>query len=210
MSSRRFLVLLPATPAVVPYVTQRAAEKSWTPPLIHRRGRPGLAYADESYYDRDSFGVLWVRAPIIPEARRGEPRFDSIHPYRQRRAMLDMLCQVCGKPPAAGLEGPHLFLMGGERPIREGEVTASPPVCEPCALESIQACPRLRKQHVAAIVKYTPAWGVAGIRHHPVTLLPITDGDLEFFAYSAPVTPWIVAARSVVQLWGVTAVDLAA
>ncbi|MEZ7005804.1 hypothetical protein [Streptomyces sp. AD55] len=162
---------------------------------------------DESHLDRDSWGVPWVRPALLPKSRRGEPRLREVHPYRQRRAMRDGLCQVCARlpdDPAA----PLLFLLRGSSPIREGERTASPPVCVPCAGISVQLCPRLRRHHVAATVASAPAWGVTGIVHDPATLQPM-GGD-EKVAYESLSARWVVAAQLVVELHGVTPVDLEA
>jgi hypothetical protein len=201
----------PAVPVPVPYVTKRSAEKTWTPRLVRRRkGAPGLAYVDEVPQDRDAFGALWVRASILPAARRGEPEFANMAPFRQRRCMADMLCQVCAARPEKP-EGPYLFLMKDVgRPIQEGEVTASPPVCLPCAGKAVKHCGPLRRGFVAAQVRHAPAWGVAGVRYDPDTLQPIPAPDLERVEYDTPDLAWTVAARSCSILYGVTPVDLAA
>jgi hypothetical protein len=103
---------------------------------------------------------------------------------------------------------------------QEGEVTGGPPVCGPCAPEPVEACPRLRRSRVAAVVRYAPAWGVAGVRHaprtlgpvrrDPRTLGPVPGPDLEHVAYGTPEPAWTVAARLRAQLYGVTPVGLAA
>jgi hypothetical protein len=165
---------------------------------------------DEVPQDRDGFGALWVRASILPAARRGVPEFANMAPFRQRRCMADMLCQVCAVRPERP-EGPYLFLMKDVgRPIQEGEVTASPPVCLPCAGEAVKYCGPLRRGFVAAWVSSAPAWGVAGVRYDPDTLQPIPAPDLERVEYDTPDLAWTVAARSLSILYGVTPVDLAA
>ncbi|MCF3960590.1 hypothetical protein [Streptomyces fuscigenes] len=202
-------MLPPAPPGVVPYITQRSEERLLPYQLIRRPVWPGIAYPDETPYDRDSFGTLWLRARLLPKSRRGEPDLRRVHAYRQRRAMLDMLCQVCARPPADP-DGPQLFLMrstGG--PIRDGERTTSPPVCVPCAAITVQQCHALRgDQFVAAWVRHTPAWGVAGTVHDPVTLEPIPGRSMEAVEYRAPDSFYVLAARTVVELQGVVAADL--
>ncbi|MGW4825228.1 hypothetical protein ACWEP4_41640 [Streptomyces sp. NPDC004227] len=201
-------VLPPASPGVVPYITGYSREQNITPKLTHHPSGRSLVFVDETPHDRDSFGVPWVRPSLLPKGRRGEPLLQEavVHPFRQRRAMRDQLCQVCTRPPEDP-EGPRLYLMRDSgRPIEEGERTASPPVCVPCAGISVQLCPRLRRQHVAAWVEHAPAWGVVGLVHDPLTLEPL-GGDQEV-AYDSEVARWVVAARLESQLFGVTPVDL--
>lgn len=202
-------MLPPAPPGVVPYVTVRSEEGLLPVPLIRHPVRGGLAYADETPHDRDTFGQLWVRPQLLPRQRRGEPRLEDVHTYRQRRAMRDMLCQVCARP-AADPDGPHLFLLrstGGA--IREGERTASPPVCVPCAGIAVQSCRALQGgRWVAAWVRYAPAWGIYGTVYDPVSLQAVPGRYMERVEYDAPLAAWTIAARLVVQLHGVTPADL--
>ncbi|MBQ0825478.1 hypothetical protein [Streptomyces tagetis] len=197
------LVLPPAPPGIVPYIAGWSRETLVTPRLTSCGGR--LAFVDESHLDRDSWGTLWVRPTLLPKGRRGEPRLREVHPYRQRRAMRDGLCQVCARSPDDPA-APLLFLLRGDNPIRERERTASPPVCLPCAGISVQLCPYLLRHHVAATADSAPAWGLAGIVHDPVTLRPM-GGD-EQVVYGSPAASWVVAGRMVVELHGVTPVDL--
>ncbi|MFF1420614.1 hypothetical protein [Streptomyces sp. NPDC058280] len=110
------------------------------------------------------------------------------------------------------LDERHLFLMAAKdgRAITEGERTTTPPVCEPCALESVRACPHLREGHAAALVQYTALWGVAGIVHEPTTLAPLLSDDdgLTEVSYDDPLIRWTLAYRTVVTLHRVTTVDL--
>lgn len=150
----------------VPYITGYENEPVLRPPRVRRTGPKGsfLGYGGETRYDRDTWGTLWVRQAIAPKARRGRARLEEVHALRQRKAMLDMLCQVCGRPTVDGRgEERHLFLMrDAGRPIGEGETTTSPPVCVPCARTSVEACPHLRRGYVAAWVGFAPAWGAGG------------------------------------------------
>jgi hypothetical protein len=205
-------VLPPAPPGIVPYIAGWSEERLLRPELVvsHREAPfPSLGYADETPHDRDSFGQLWARPLLLPKRRRGEPRFERVHPYRQRRAMLNMMCQVCSMIPAS--DGPYFFLLrstGG--PVREGELTTSPPVCVPCAGIAIQLCRALRGgQWVAAWAGQAPAWGVAGVVHHPYRLKPVRD-DLQHVEYETHLAPWTIAHRLVVQLVDVRPADLEA
>lgn len=188
----------------IPYIAGWSAETSTTPRIV-RRGA-GIGYADETPYDRDSHGVLWVRTAVLPPARRGRPRLGEVHALRQRRCMLDMLCQVCRTPPLSP-DGPYLFLVAGGR-VREGEVTASPPVYLPCARLSAQACPHLRRGHEAVWVTHAPAWGVAGISYDPRTLTPVPAPGLEQAEYGTAAARWMTAARLLVSLHGVRRADI--
>ncbi|MFE0764162.1 hypothetical protein [Streptomyces smyrnaeus] len=196
-------------PGVVPFIAGRSEEESYIGPLTLLPGRTGLAYTDETPYDRDSFGALWVRAPLRPKARRGKPRLERVHAFRQRRCMLDMRCQVCRQSPPAP-DGPHLFLMRDVgRPVEEGERTTSPPVCVPCAVIAVQVCPPLRDDgYVAAWVGQAPAWGIAGTPYTPGTVTKIPGRDLVQVEYGTRRLPWVVAARTVVALHTVAPADL--
>ncbi|MGV2914519.1 hypothetical protein [Streptomyces alfalfae] len=197
-------MLPPAPPGVVPYVTSGSEERLLSCTIIRRPAIGGLAYADETPYDRDSFGVLWVRPRILPKTRRGEPRLSDIHAYRQRRAMNNMLCQVCAAAPEDP-DAPQLFVLRDTSgPIREGERTASPPLCVPCAGIAVQECHVLRGgRWVAAWARSTPAYGVYGMVHDTQTLQPIPGRYMELVEYGSPLSQWTVAARVAVELHGV-------
>lgn len=197
----------------VPYVTPWTAEKPFTPPLVLQRGPRGsrIGYADENPAVDRYEGVLWVRQPIAPGL--GRPDFPGMHSRRQRRAVVHMLCQVLGGSTFGRPDERHLFLMRapGGRPITEGEETTAAPVCVPCAVESVSACPHLRGSYAAALVGYALSWGVAGVVYDPSTLQPLpseTDEPLDLVAHDDPRLPWTVAARYVVSLHDVTPVDL--
>ncbi|MER6529177.1 hypothetical protein [Streptomyces sp. NPDC001508] len=202
-------MLPPAPPGVVPYIAGWSEERLLSCPIVRRRVVPGIAYADETPYDRDSFGVLWARYALRPKRRRGNLQLRNVHPYRQRRAMLNMMCQVCSRMPPDP-HGPHLFLLRDScGAVREGERTTSPPVCVPCAGISIQLCNALRGgRFVAAWARRVPAWGVVGPLHHPQSLQPIPGCHMEQVKYGSEWAPWVRAARTMVELRGVTPADL--
>ena len=79
---------------LVPYIASWSGERCTRAPLIAKG--TGIAYERERPGDRDARGVLWMRYTRVPGV--GTPQFTKVHPYRQRRAMRHLLCQVCGGP----------------------------------------------------------------------------------------------------------------
>ncbi|MFD8965096.1 hypothetical protein ACFV0C_08840 [Streptomyces sp. NPDC059568] len=198
----------------VPFIAPWEGEKSRSSTIVLRRGRggEGIGYADElSTVDRRK-GVLWIRYGAVRGT--GSPNLAGVHPLRQRQAMYHMLCQVCGRSTFdRRSDERHLFLVRDVdgRPIGEGERTTTPPVCEPCAGESVRDCPHLRKGHTASLVGYAQSWGVAGIVYDPHTLTPILSDSKDGFTevrYDNPLIRWTLAAREVVTLNRCTTVDL--
>ncbi|SCE29340.1 hypothetical protein [Streptomyces sp. PpalLS-921] len=168
----------------VPFVAPWSGERHLPGRIIRHigSGGVGIAYADEcSQTDRRP------RCPLAAALRgargAGTPFLAGIHPLRQRQAMSHLLCQVCGKSTFdddyARWGERHLVVARAveEHPLREGERTNTPPVCLPCALESVEACPHLRGgKATAALVREMRPWGAAGIVYHPETIEPIRDG----------------------------------
>lgn len=190
----------------VPYIAAWSGEKTLSP-LVERRevdGGPCLAYRDETPYDRDMWGALWVRQAI--GRGKGRPNFAEVHALRQRQAMIRLLCQVCGTDILAQSPERQLFVLKDTgRPVTEGETTTAPPLCLPCARVSVRDCPHLRTGHVAAWVDRPQVWGVAGVLYDPKTLRPISLAEV---AYDDPVIRWTLASRHVNSLHGVTPVQL--
>lgn len=196
---------------VVPDITLWTAEESTRPPTMVRRiGSNGafLGYRDELSYDRNTEGTLWARQAIAQG--RGKAKFDSVNALRQRRAMSHLLCQVCGIHVLDAEHEHQLFLLhtASGQPVREGELTTAPPVCESCAPVAKELCPRLRAGHAAAWVERSWLWGVAGIRYDPKTLKPLPSKGLMEVAYGSPEIQWVVAYRQVVSLHGCTPVNV--
>ncbi len=75
-------------------------------------GNRGIGYRDETPLDRDERGVLLKRTRDAQG--HGKPRFGAVHPARQRRAMANLLCQVCGNPADTNDEG-TLWLLQDHR-----------------------------------------------------------------------------------------------
>ncbi|WP_329151224.1 hypothetical protein OG275_38285 (plasmid) [Streptomyces niveus] len=196
----------------VPFVTPWTGEQTQPGMVVRRIGRggvQGIGYADEASHVDRRYGALWVRRAAVRGL--GEPDFDAVHPYRQRQAIAHMLCQVCGASTHDRPDERHLFLKytpDGQQ-ITEGERTARPPVCEPCAVESVGACPFLRRGYTAALVGYARTWGVAGLVHDPVTLVPVDpEGEPTPVELDDPLIRWTLAGATVVTLHGCTPVNL--
>lgn len=187
----------------VPYVTPWSAEKLLpVPPLRRSPDGTVLVFQRETPYDRDRHGVLRMRMSIA--RGRGVPRFAEVHALRQRRAMLDLLSQVCGRSCSDLAPGRTLFLVGARTPVREGERMVSPPVCPPCATESALACPHLRKECVLAWAEHPQPWGVAGDVYDPGALRRLPAKGLLHVPYDAPAIRWTVGVHTVLSLHGVT------
>ncbi|GAA2463024.1 hypothetical protein [Streptomyces lavendulocolor] len=193
----------------VPYIAPWSHEHALPGQIVRRRGigGEGIGYADEySRVDRRS-GVLWVRQAIAPGI--GSPQLAGVHSLRQRQAADHMLCQVCGRPTFGRPDERHLYVVRSDgRPIQEGEKTTAPPVHEACARRAVQHCPHLRKGYTAALVGYSPYWGVAGVVYDPQTLQPLPGDDLELVGYEDPRIRWTLAAQSAVALYECETVNL--
>ncbi|PKV88193.1 hypothetical protein [Streptomyces sp. TLI_146] len=193
----------------VPWITTWSPEKMTIPPVTLRRDARGshLGYEQETLYDRDTNGVLWVRQGLA--RGKGDPDFPAVHALRQRRAMLDMLCQVCGGSTLEEHFERQLYIarsLDGLN-IQESERTSAPPVCTSCAPEAVVSCPRLKGRYVAAWVTHSIPWGVMGIVHNQWTLERTSQGAEEV-AYTDPRIRWTVAVRTVNCLYGCTPVQV--
>jgi hypothetical protein len=198
-----YAALIPYTP----YVTQWSEEREPPCQVIERPGR-GIAYLDEMVSDRDSRGVLWFRTPSHPG--HGEPLFAKVHPLRQRRAMLRLLCNVCAGPADQNEEG-VLWLLRDFRddwpgwPENMGVV--EPPVCVPCVRVASRLCPALRKGAIAVRVRHAPVAGVRGLLYRSGGgLAPVPEITL---AYEDPRVRWVRAINLVRELHDCTIVELA-
>ncbi|UED88207.1 hypothetical protein K4G22_02405 [Streptomyces profundus] len=162
----------------------------------------GIAYRDEVPADRDRHGVLWARLTEAPG--EGRPNFRALHTSRQRRSMLEQLCQVCGGPASRSSRG-VLFLLQrpepGEEPTGWPEETLStkPPICEPCATLATHHCPHLTDP-VLVRSRKPRIWGVFGGFLTPTAngLTPLPSHDT--LPYGDPTAPWFLASQLVVEL----------
>ncbi|MFF4696467.1 hypothetical protein [Streptomyces chattanoogensis] len=193
---------------VVPYISTWSTEKSIRRAIV-QDGR-GIAYAEETPFDRDSGGVLWTRRAL--KRGHGRPEFGNIHPQRQQRAMRRLLCQVCGGPPDRDERG-MLWLLKDHRDDWRGWpndlLTPHPPVCLPCAQQAIKRCPHLASDHVAVRVAESDVCGVYGLRYRRGSALPI-PGEADVIEYGDPGIRWVLASQLVRGLNGCTFVDLEA
>ncbi|MFD4509812.1 hypothetical protein [Streptomyces sp. NPDC058457] len=126
--------------------------------------------------------------------------------------MAHSLCQVCSGPASTRADGRTLYLLGGARPIAEGETTAAPPVHPPCAIEATESCPPLGQGYAIALVERATLYGVAGVIHDPETLAPLPHvgarpGELTHVDIAAPASRWTLASFTVVSLHGVATVS---
>lgn len=191
---------------VVPYVTSWSEEIDPPYRLVEVPGR-GIAYADETLSDRDEHGVLWFRTLFQPGL--GHPQFGKVHPFRQRRAMRRLLCQVCGGP-ADRTEGGVLWLIRDYRddwpgwPNRMGE--NEPPVCLPCVRLSVRVCPALRKGAVLVRAgRYEVAGVHGGLYTGGRTPLPVGPATVSF---EDPAIRWVRAVSLVRELLDCTLIEL--
>ena len=129
----------------------------------------------------------------------GRPEFGRVHPGRQRRAMLRLLCQVCGGP-ADRTERGVLWLLKDDRgdwPGRpEGLAATHPPVCLPCARVSARLCPHLRGGPVAVRVRDLRVRGVYGALYQGTGSRLWTTGSAIAASHDGRAR-WILAAQMV-------------
>ncbi|CCB75152.1 conserved protein of unknown function [Streptantibioticus cattleyicolor NRRL 8057 = DSM 46488] len=194
-------------PGIVPYITRWSAEQP-PPTRVIAKGRR-LAYADERPYDRDTSGVLWTRVPSLPG--KGKPRLGAVHALRQRRAMEELLCQVCAEPSDRNQDG-VLWLLGEDLAAhsahdRFGLTTTHPPVCAPCAPRSVRACPHLRQRHVTLRVRSCEPVGVRGALYRPGFPDPAFV-DVAGVAFTDPRIHWIRAGQLITALRDFTVQEL--
>jgi hypothetical protein len=191
----------------VPYIAQWSREyyNSTSRPRLVQTAQ-GLGYADETSADR-VHGVLWKRAPSRPGI--GEAEYLLMHPLRQRQAMLELLCQVCGGPADQNEQG-TLWLLPDHRgdwpdwPNRMGNT--QPPLCRRCARISARTCPALRGRFVA-IRGHSTIAGVSGEYYLPGPLFPKVSTQ-HLTTLDDPHIRWVLASHLVRQLHDCTLVDL--
>ncbi|MBL1099503.1 hypothetical protein [Streptomyces coffeae] len=194
----------PAVPGV-PWIATWSRERISTN-LLESRLPGGLFYFNEGPGDRDKFGALWAR-----QAQRighGAAELAGIHPRRQRQAMEQLLCQVCG----LGADTSELGVLWMEPVVPGASICPSsthPPVCVPCAMESRERCPRIRRTgvHIFRVASPMPE-GVIGTHYYPGldgTLVP--DGSMEV-RYEDSEVKWVLAHQMITALTGITPVDL--
>jgi hypothetical protein len=190
----------------VPYIARWSGETDGSMPVVLRRDRRGIAYADERSYDRDGHGILWERTPSQPG--KGVPQFGKVHSLRQRLCVAGVRCQICGGPADRTSDG-VLWLIGadsGDR-LSAAEVTAHPPVCRPCAHLSLRACPHLRTRQVALRVRTFVPYGVRGALY-ATTRVGRRLYDVQTLRFGDPLTPWLRAGQLLMVLTDFTVIDI--
>ncbi|SMD22646.1 hypothetical protein SAMN05660733_06898 [Lentzea albidocapillata] len=187
------------TRIVAPYITQWGAEQDLTPRLVVRPGG-GVGYASELPADRDDHDVLWQQVTARPGL--GKPEFGKVHPWRQRRAMRELLCQVCAGPADRTRDGVLWLLRDyrGDWPSwPEGMGSVEPPICAPCVATSLRRCPALQRGAVAVRAREFPIAGVRGTLYRQGVLAPAVLGVANL-PYDDPNVRWMVAAAQIREL----------
>lgn len=191
----------------VPFVTLWSGERAAETRVVWRRRTRRIGYADERSYDRDERGVLWSREASQPG--RGRPLFGQIHSRRQRIAMTQLLCQVCGGP-ADRTEAGVLWLIDAdpEELLPDAEETAHPPVCRSCAQWSIRVCPHLRSAVTAVRARSFAPSRVNAVVYGLTPAGPrVVDAALVVFG--SPLMPYVRAHQLLMRLTDFTSIDLA-
>ena len=181
------------TPVTVPYITQWSAEQMSSMPVVPTRR--GIAYPNERPGDRDTHGVLWTRVGSLPG--QGRPEYGKVHARRQRRAMTQLLCQVCGQRAHRNGEG-ILWLVcedpGSPETWPDPLLISDPPVCTRCAPRAVRLCPSLRRQYTALRVSAYDLVGVRGFLYLPGHTDPVG------VAYDDPRIRWVKAGQLITRL----------
>jgi hypothetical protein len=196
--------------SVVPYIGSWTGEQN-CPTTVVRRPDNRIGYTDETMLDRDGAGALWTRTP--GRIGVGTPLFKKLHPLRQRRAMLRLLCQVCTQPADRTEQGLLWLVPGDQRGFwtewPERLATIQPPLCLECARISVRMCPALRSGAVAVRAK-SGVCGVTGVVFQPTGRYPglaVTD-RADIVSYGDPEIAWVQAVLLARSLYDATVVDL--
>ena len=193
------------TGLVVPYITSWSEERTLPATVVQRNG--GIAFADEILTDRDEHGGLWRRVPSRPG--RGRPEFGKTHAGRQRKAMRELLCQVCAEPADRNELGTLWFVPDFRDWPNwpEGMGCSEPPVCLPCAHTAVRLCPALRRGYAAVRVGRPVISGVYGAQYRPGPLLPTAMRE-QIRTYEDPAVRWLCAGQLIMELLDCTIVSL--
>ncbi|WP_394615285.1 hypothetical protein JNUCC0626_36605 [Lentzea sp. JNUCC 0626] len=185
---------------IAPYITSNDAEPDLNCSVVMLPGNRGVGYAQELPGDRDGHGVLWQK--VVERPGKGKPRFGKVHPARQRRAMAELLCQVCAGPADRTADG-VLWLFQDHREDwkrwPEGMAAVEPPVCVGCVAISLRRCPALQRSAVAVRVRSFEIVGVRGTLYRPGLFAPTAVLGTEIM-YCDPMVHWMVAVNLVREL----------
>lgn len=147
--------------------------KPWITPYADERHEGAFAYdrikqriffpPSTGVEEDRTLDVLWQPAPDRPT---GQIFWREMHTVRQRQAMLERLCQVCGKPIETA-STPWLIpdIEVQVRRIRPGRpfMTNTPPTCKDCISVASGLCPVLSAHPGTEYeVAHFRLWGVFG------------------------------------------------
>jgi hypothetical protein len=198
-----YTALVPYTP----YVTSWSEERD--KPTVIERPDQAIGYLDENVYDRDKHGVLWLRSRV--KRGVGKPEFARVHPLRQRRAMHQLLCNVCAQPADRNDEG-VLWLLRDYRDDWPGwpehMAVNEPPVCVPCARRASRMCPAMRGGAVAVRARRYPIAGVHGGLYQSTGTPWPKLVDFCDVPYGTPACRWVEANKLFRELGDCTIVPL--
>lgn len=152
----------------VPYVTayegEALAYQLVVEPSAEATEGIRLSYVDAVETDR-LYGALWYRQGIT---KTGRPLWKLINTPRQRRCMMRLLCQVCGRSTVDD-DGRIWWLMpeppgttGGGMPF-----THVPPCCRACIPVARAMCPRLRHKALVYTARDAEPFGVVADLYRP-------------------------------------------
>lgn len=151
----------------VPYIAQWTSETvtlTGNPNLVLREhvitGERHIAYRDEEPSDRQ-FGALWGRMPNTPGI--GEPLFASLNITRQRQAMAQARCSVCGGSGQVWMVPAMLWeqFIAEDGPGADYE-TSDPPLCRACVPVAARQCPNLSTRGFVFLAPHK--WAITGVR----------------------------------------------
>lgn len=191
----------------VPHITAWRDERLPQPPVIATQS--GIIYAGTPVdRGRGEDGLLWKLWDDIQGS--GEPLWKDVHPGRQRRAMRELLCQVCGDPADRDERG-VLWLLEDMRDEGQkwpnGYFTVHPPVCRPCAPIAAAQCPHLQKQGVVAVRVATPILDAVYGRRYLRSRLGLVAGEKDVFMTKTWAAKWVVAGQAAATLEDCTILD---
>ncbi|MFI6909858.1 hypothetical protein ACIBKY_51960 [Nonomuraea sp. NPDC050394] len=189
---------------VVPYITLYDGE---TIPYAlgfaeHRGATAGyrLSYGDPRQEDW-LFGVLWHRQEVT---RAGRPAWQCVNTLRQRRCMLRLLCQVCGRP-ARDRSTRRISWLLADPPGQVGGVqfTHTPPTCRTCIPLALRLCPRLDASAKVCTVARSEPYGVVGEIYSPASDgVVVVKPSLEIPLDAYRDLEWTLASQLIVSLAG--------
>jgi len=183
---------------IVPWITLWSGEVVSPQSTFVDLGVDRLRYSDPQ--DDDTFmDVLWRRE--LNRQGSGGPIWGQVHARRQRQAMLEHRCQVCGEAlPSTNV--PWLMPRAEwDNNLPQLSCTNNPPTCERCWPIAAARCPHLRaKGFVKFYVAMVKPWGVLGDIYHPA----IQERGMWVSFDRRRALSHLIARQLLVQLTGIT------